>query len=133
MTLCLVFLFRRFRWFRLFFFFAFMFFFLFTSHFGSICNPFSIINIKVWFGCSRSSRLQCKRATVDCKIKTKTVTHKKNINLVGVRVSHNIRTPFAQLRGCANFAHHSHTIRTPGAVVFRRPYLPRFSSKLYTV
>ena len=40
---------------------------------------------------------------------------------------------FAQLRGRANFAHHSHTIRTPGAVVFRRPYLPRFSSKLYTV
>ena len=43
------------------------------------------------------------------------------------------RTPFAQLRGCANFAHHSHTIRIPGAVVFRRPYLPRFSSKSYTV
>ena len=43
------------------------------------------------------------------------------------------RTPFAQLRGRANFAHHSHTIRTPGAVVFRRPYLPRFSSKSYTV
>ena len=43
------------------------------------------------------------------------------------------RTPFAQLRGRANFAHHSHTIRTPGAVVFQRPYLPRFSSKSYTV
>ena len=27
----------------------------------------------------------------------------------------------------------SHTIRTPGAVVFQRPYLPRFSSKSYTV
>ena len=46
--------------------------------------------------------------------------------------------------GCANFegnfAQHSHNTRCcakishkPGAVVFRRPYLPHFSSKSYTV
>ena len=49
-------------------------------------------------------------------------------------------------RGCANFAQASHKLKVlcefqgvvrishkPGVVVFRRPYLPHFSSKLYTV
>ena len=57
----------------------------------------------------------------------------------GVRMVCEFRTPFAQLRGCASFAHHSHgwggvrVSHKPGAVVFRRPYLPHFSSKSYTV
>ena len=66
-------------------------------------------------------------------------TEENSHHVWGVRIFAHLRgvcefrTPFAQLRGCANFAHHSHTIRTPGAVVFRRPYLPRSSSKSYTV
>nr|CAN72366.1 hypothetical protein VITISV_003306 [Vitis vinifera] len=51
--------------------------------------------------------------------------------------SHGVCEIFAHLRGVCEFrtpfAHHSHTFRTPGAVVFRRPYLPHFSSKSYTV
>ena len=38
-----------------------------------------------------------------------------------------LRTPFAQLKGGVRNS------RTPGAVVLRRPYLPRFRSKSYTV
>ena len=41
-----------------------------------------------------------------------------------VRISHNTRTSW---RCCAKISH------KPGAVVFRRPYLPHFSSKSYTV
>ena len=37
------------------------------------------------------------------------------------------RTRFAQPRCCAKISH------KPGAVVFQMPYLPHFSSKLYTV
>ena len=44
-----------------------------------------------------------------------------------VRVLCEFRTRFAQPRCCAKISH------KPGAVVFRRPYLPYFSSKSYTV
>ena len=50
-----------------------------------------------------------------------------------IRTTHGVCEFSHTWGGCASFAHHLHTIRTPGTVVFRRPYLPRFSSKSYMV
>ena len=46
------------------------------------------------------------------------------------------KAKFAPRMGCANFegvVRISHNTHKPGAVGFRRPYLPHFSSKSYTV
>ena len=54
-----------------------------------------------------------------------------------IRTTQGVCEIFAHLKKVCEFrtpfAHHSHTFRTPGAVVFQRPYLPHFSSKSYTV
>ena len=43
-----------------------------------------------------------------------------------VRISHNLKV-LCEFQGVVRISH------KPGAVVFRRPYLPHFSSKSYTV